>query len=455
MVRKPFYQKQKWTIKTQWYRIILFIIGTIAIYNICISHNRFEKTNIDNELEKDYEWMGGNGVFFMHLGDLYTVKPKEYSKEAIEDIKNEINFNDVGDNEKANVIIIMNESFSDPNKIQNVEYSLNPLEEIYSLAKNDTNCHIGNIVTPVCGGGTSLPEFEVLTGLTSYYIEKQIFPYTSYIKKDMNSVVRVYKNSGYDTIGIHPYKKSFYNRYKVYEYLGFNNTVFEDDMENASRKGGYISDDEFANQIIRQFEENNGNKFIFGVTMQNHMPYENNRYDNYDIELTSSEYSKEALDELQTYVQGIYDGNKMYSKLVDYLKNVDEKTILVMFGDHLPTFEKEDFFGKSKYTFLDMYTTPYIVWSNYDLTKDGFFDYISPSNLALETAKSAGVNLPWYLQEFKDLYEEYPVINNQCAINNKHQLLNLDYIENGKIIEECEILQYDLLIKKKYIEIDR
>lgn len=42
--------------------------------------------------------------------------------------------------------------------------------------KNDNNCITGNVLTPVLGGGTSLPEFEVLTGLSSYFIEKQIYP---------------------------------------------------------------------------------------------------------------------------------------------------------------------------------------------------------------------------------------------------------------------------------------
>ena len=399
-------------------------------------------------------WMGANGVFFMHLGDFYEAAPKRYSKDEINKIKNEVTSMGIKQDERqrANVIIIMNESFSDPSKIQNVEFSFNPLEDIQKLCY-DKNCYIGNAVTPVYGGGTSLPEFEALTGLSSFYLERQVFPYTSYIKGDINSLVRTYKNAGYNTIGVHPYKSTFYNRYKVYKYLGFDKTIFEDDIENAEIKGEYISENEFANQIIKSFEEDTKNKFIFGVTMQNHMPYNFNRYDNYDIEITSDVYSKEAIDELRAYVQGVYDGNKMYFKLTEYLKNIDEPTILVMFGDHLPAFKTANFYSQSNYSFIDMYTTPYVVWSNYDVSYDEFSKYMSPGNISMKTAKLAGLNLPWYFAKFDELYNEYPAINNQCAINRNNTLFSFSKIEKSKLIEECEILQYDLLIKKKYIDI--
>ncbi len=248
---------------------------------------------------------------------------------------------------KPNIIFIMNESFSDPTKIKDVEYSRSPLEDIENLCQNDSNAVRGGITSPTYGGGTSVAEFEALTGLSSYYIKKQIFPYTSYIRSDMNSIVRDYEKAGYTSIGIHPNTRTFYNRDKVYKYFGFDKTVFKEDIEKPEEKGGNISENEFANQIIKAFEETSESKFIFGVTMQNHMPYKKEKYDTYDIEVSSEKLSNDEKEKLQGYVQGVYDGNKMYVKLVEYLKNVEEPTMLIMFGDHLPSLSS--IYSKSNY----------------------------------------------------------------------------------------------------------
>ncbi len=475
-IRKKYYEKTKITLKTDWYRIPLFIIGIVLLYVICISPNRFDKLKTHNELENNYAWYGGNTTFFLHLGDFYTIAPNGYTKEDIEKIKGEIISEDKQDEEnitetpsednpnkevsnsvKPNIIMIMNESFTDPNKIKDATYSKNPLENITKLKEEDNKCIMGNLITPVDGGGTSLPEFEALTGMSSYYLQKQIFPYTSYIRKNMNSIVRTYLNNGYETVGVHTYKANFYNRKNVYKYLGFNKTIFAEDIDNPEIKGDYISDNEFANQIIKVFEETEKNKFVFGVTMQNHMPYENSRYSDgeLEIEITSDTLTKEQKDELRTYVQGVYDGDKMYIKLVEYLKSIDEPTILIMFGDHRPAMSSEKIFESSIDTPADYYITPYIVWANYDIDyREEIFGFMSPSSLSLSIMKLANIEMPWYYKEFSKLYKEYPAINNQLAINRDYIIFNFNYIPKDDIIEKCEILQYDLLIKKKYIPVE-
>lgn len=460
--RKKYYVKTKITLKTDWYRVPLFLIGIALLYYTCISPDRFERLGISNSLENDYEWYGGNATFFLHLGDSYSIKPSGYTQENIEKIKEEVNKEneklETNNNVKPNVIIIMNESFTDPNKIKDVWYSINPLENITKLKEEDKNCIVGTLITPVDGGGTSLPEFEVLTGMTSYYLQKQVFPYTSYINKDMNSVVRTYLNNGYETIGIHTFRGNFYNRNKVYKYLGFNKTVFQEDIENPEIKGGYISDNEFANQIIKAFKETKQSKFIFGVTMQNHMHYVNKAYNEseLEIEISSDTLTERQKKELRNYVQGVYDGDKMYEKIVEYLKTIEEPTILMMFGDHRPSLSSKEILESSVESIVDRYSTPYIIWANYDIDySEELSEYMSPGNLSLAIMKLAKIEIPWYFQEFRKLYEEYPAINNQLTINKDYKVVNPEYIEKDDIIKKCEILQYDLLIKKKYIMIDK
>lgn len=348
----------------------------------------------------------------------------------------------------------MNESYADLSDFENVTYSENPMNIINEI-KNEENCIYGNVVSPSLGGGTSLPEFEVLTGLTSYYLEQQIYPYTSYINGNMNSLVRVFNKNNYTTIGIHTNTRTFYNRYNIYNYLGFEKTIFEEDIEEPEYRGNYISDNEAAEQIIQAFESNNGNKFIFTVTMQNHMKYLNKKYNEYDVDVYSDVLTETEKSELKNYTQGVVDANKMYSKIVDYLKTKEEPTILIMFGDHLPLLGDSycSTYKKNNLSNLDYYTTPYIIWANYDIEEENIPRILSTSNLGLNILDMANINNPWYLEPFKELYEKYPIINNKIIIDKEGQVIEKEEIEDDELIKNCEILQYDLLIKNKYIDI--
>lgn len=269
----------------------------------------------------------------------------------------------------------------------------------------------------------------------------------------MNSIVRTYAQKNYTTVGIHTNTGSFYNRKNVYKYLGFQRTIFAENIANPEIKGGQISDNEFANQIIKEFEnKKNSNIFIFGVTMQNHMPYRNKKYENYDVNIYSEYLTDTENQELKNYVQGVYDGDKMYAKLVNYLKKQEEPTILLMFGDHLPAFEYGDkIYSSIKY--IDFYTTPYVLWANYDIKDLSIKGRMSPSKLSISLLKLCNIELPWYLKKFEELYNNYPSINNQFVLDEEGRMLLPKQIEDFDLINDCRILQYDLLIKKKLIEI--
>lgn len=349
----------------------------------------------------------------------------------------------------------MNESFADLSNFTNVTYSQNPMKIINDMECTEENFIRGSVVSPVLGGGTSMPEFEVLTGLTSYYLEEQIYPYTSYINGNMNSIVREFNKNNYTTIGIHTNTRTFYNRYNIYKFLGFKKTIFEEDLLNPEYRGNYISDNEAANQIIETFENEENNKFIFAVTMQNHMKYLNKNYSKYDVDVSSTVLTKTEIQELKNYTQGVVDANKMYKKIVDYLKNKEEPTILIMFGDHLPLLGDSycSTYQKNQLASIQYYTTPYMVWANYDIEEEYLPRVLSTSNLGLNIMEIANIDVPWYLEPFKVLYEKYPVINNKIIINKEGKTIKDYNIEDSKLIKDCRILQYDLLIKNKYIDI--
>ena len=74
----------------------------------------------------------------------------------------------------------------------------------------------------------------------------------------------------------------------------------------------------------------------------------------------------------------------MYMKLVEYIKKCDEPTILVMFGDHIPSLSNYSVYRKSNYTDLQYHETPYIMYANYDMNFNNIPQYMSPSNLGIQ-----------------------------------------------------------------------
>ena len=70
--------------------------------------------------------------------------------------------------------------------------------------------------------------------------------------------------------------------------------------------------------------------------MQSHMDYLVSKYSSYGIAITSSNLSRIDNDIMLSYAQGIYDADKMLGKVYNAIQNIDEDTIVVFFGDHLP-----------------------------------------------------------------------------------------------------------------------
>ena len=92
----------------------------------------------------------------------------------------------------------------------------------------------------------------------------------------------------------------------------------------------------------------------------------------------------------------IKESDKAFEELVRYLKNYDEPTIVVMFGDHQPAVEQEfyeELYGKSlsKLSTEELqqrYKIPFVIWANYDIESQDDLK-TSPnylSDLLLDTA---------------------------------------------------------------------
>ena len=201
-------------------------------------------------------------------------KPDGYSHDAVLKLKDQYQGRD-GDEARqpVNLIVIMNESFSDLTIFDGLDPSEDPTPFLHSLTENTVK---GWMYSPVTGGGTASVEFEYLTGFSTLFQPPHTVAYQLYVKEDMPSLAALAGSAGYDTTAFHPYKSSGWNRPIAYQDLGFDHQLYEEDVEDPYLIRHYISDRSDYETVMETTRSANaaGQKcFVFNVTMQNHSGY--------------------------------------------------------------------------------------------------------------------------------------------------------------------------------------
>lgn len=418
------------------------------------------------EHKADYMRNGALLSFVPKMGDLSAPKIEGYSQNSIKEIKDGFKERDGFyhyDDVKPDVIVIQNEAWWDPTKLENVSFSSDPLEYYRSGAERT---YTGEMITPVFAGGTCMPEFEYLTGFNTMFLPANCYPYIQAITSDTPSIARVFKENGYRTEAIHTFKKSFYGRNKAYKFMGFDNFTDISDMEDPEIRGFYVSDRDMADEIIKKYENASGeNIFIYGITMQNHGDYEKTRYGWHEINVKSDTLSESELSGLKDFTQGVRDADVMFRQLTEYFENAERPVVVMMYGDHLPLLgnegstyvsggmiENDGTFDYKKHE--DLFKTPYIIWSNYDLsTEYEIPEVMSPQKLSVLTMRIANFDyVPWYWYLFDEFYSKYPVYSQYVIKNGNYETVSNISDADWPTARSYKLVQYDLIYGKKYSE---
>lgn len=324
---------------------------------------------------------------------------------------------DANNKDLPNIIVIMDEAFSDLSVVGDLETNEDYMPFMHKMQQGADHTITGYAQVSVCGGNTANSEFEFLTGNTMSFLPSGSIPYQQYITKDTPSLASYLASLGYETYAQHPYYASGWNREKVYPLLGFEHLNFIDDYANKTYVRKYVSDDADMQHIIDTYENKEGGKpaFIFNVTMQNHGGY-TDAFSNLSEDVHATNYNSEVLDR---YLSLIRLTDQSLEKLVDYFSNVDEKTVIVFFGDHQPSdtvaAQVQDSMllpGESvpDEQLRKRYQVPYLVWANYDI--DGATQQNTSLNyLSAEVLKAAGVPTDAYQNFLLDLQKSYPVMS--------------------------------------------
>lgn len=391
--------------------------------------------------------------FIKSIKDLIIIKPEGYSVKKVNKILSEYESDKKEKSKGPNIIVIMNEAFTDFTDITDLKVNKDPLPFIHSLKENTIK---GDLYTSVFGGGTSNTEFEVLTSNTMAFLPLNVNPYRIYIKKEFPNLNYVLKEQGYDAYAIHPYKPNGYSRNIVYPLLGFDKFVSLEDFKKPIYRGYYISDKSNYDKVIEEYENHKKKSdkplYIYNITMQNHSPFRTGRFKE-GIKLKYDADYPEA----EEYVNRLKLTDDATKELIEYYKKEKEKTIIVFFGDHEPRSEHEfyDEIGKKytkgkAYDNFKKYNSMFFIWANYDIKeeKDIKISTNYLSNLILDTAD---LNKTGYNKYISDLRKKIPVLTYEGYVgdNGKYYDFNKKKSPYYKLIKDYKIIEYNNLFDTK------
>ncbi|NBI68374.1 LTA synthase family protein [Pseudoflavonifractor sp. 60] len=372
-------------------------------------------------------------------------KPEDYSRETV--LKLMEDYPGVPadpDKRPVNIVVIMNESFGDLTIFDTLDASEDPTPFLHSLKENTIK---GWMYSSVTGGGTATIEFEYLTGFTSLFQPPHTVAYQLYVEEGMPSLAALAGSQGYSTTAFHPYKSSGWNRVLAYQYLDFDQQMYEEDVPSPYLIRNYISDKSDYEMIYKSTETEDAS-FFFNVTMQNHSGYAQG-WNNLPRTIQLPAHLKAADRTAEQFLDLMRESDLALEELITYYSQCEEPTLVVFFGDHQPPLTNafyEELYGKklSERTteeVMQQYAVPFFLWANYDIEEEQDV-VVSPNFLGVLTAQTAGLPLTGYMEFLSQLYEVLPAVTPVGFVTADGQ-----YLKKSELSEEQKnwLWKYEVL----------
>lgn len=405
----------------------------------------------DSDILFFYRNYGMVASFAKYQQALHVSKPQDYSKILSDDYTNEIpeaSVEKTGEIQPTNIIMIMNESFSDFKVFGDLFKDIDVTPFYSSLKENTIK---GNLYVSVRGGGTCNTEFESLTGNSLIFFPSGTTPFQTYIHKDTNSIATCLQNDGYSVYAMHLASAMNWNRKNVYPFLGFPKFYSESDFENLEKVRDLATDDENYRRVIDLYEKKENEKFFcFDVTIQNHGGYK--LTDDFKRTVDLSQYGNYP--DAEVFLSLIKKSDDALKSLIHYFEQVDEPTMIIMYGDHQPSLSADTeswlfSLNNTENNSLNRYVTPFMIWTNYDI-EEKYIDKISANYLSSLILQTANIELPVYNKFLMYMFEKYPVISTQGILDSDDNFY-MSYKDIPNDAEDFDIyasLQYNNVFDK-------
>ena len=355
-------------------------------------------------------------------------KPDDYSEETVDAIETLVNSSKeqttVSKGSEPNIICVLLESFADPYEVNFLNMSEDPIPNFHNL---ESNYSTGYLTVPVVGAGTANTEFEVLTGMSMQYFGTGEYPYKTILKQtDCESIASDLSKIGYGTHVVHNNTATFYSRNNAFSMMGFDTFTSKElmNIQSYTPNGSWATDDILVPETIKTLDSTpNQPDFTYTITVGTHGDYPKTPVIANPVYTVSGVDDEEKKNQWTYYVNQLNEVDTFLNDLITELSKRDEDTIVVAFGDHLPTMGLEDSDMKSG----DIYKTKYVTWNNMGLKKQDADLYAY--QLMASITDSTGIH-------------EGTILNyHQTQMNNTDHTAYLDGLDN---------LQYDILYGNRY-----
>jgi phosphoglycerol transferase MdoB-like AlkP superfamily enzyme len=411
--------------------IVLCSIAAVLFVGVPVTTSAAQKSNVVasyfSNIALGYENYGFIYGFSSSVVDRGMDKPGDYSEEQIDELTKEVDSEKkettVTTEDAPNIICVLLESFCDPEEINFLETNEDPIPTFHELEDNFTS---GYLTVPVVGAGTANSEFEVLTGMSMQYFGTGEYPYKTILKKtDCESIASDLTSLGYSTHAVHNNGGNFYSRVNAFSMMGFDTFTSKElmDINSFTPNGSWASDNILVGETIKTLDSTPDQAdFTYTITVGTHGDYPK------EAVIEDPAYTVSGMDDEETknqwtyYVNQLHETDVFISRLIKQLDSRDEDTVVVFFGDHLPTMGLTDSDMKSG----DIYKTKYITWNNMGLEKKDADLYAY--QLLASVTDSVGIH-------------EGTILNYHQTQMAKNSETYLDGLEN---------LQYDILYGDRY-----
>nr|WP_288723067.1 sulfatase-like hydrolase/transferase [uncultured Sellimonas sp.] len=369
-----------------------------------------------------YEDYGLPYCFSASLFNTGIDEPNGYSQETMDNINKDGKLTETKtDSEKLpNIIFVQLESFFDPTEVEYYQLSEDPIPNLRKMFQNYST---GYFKVPSVGAGTANTEFEVLTGMNMRYFGPGEYPFKTKLKTEVcESAATALGELGYGTHALHNNGGNFYSRARVFNNMGFDSFTSKEFMNILQlTPNNWAKDDILVEHIMDAMDTDERQDFIFTVSVQGHGDYPTEKVlENPKIKVTGME-DEERQNAWEYYVNMIYEMDQFAQHLVEAVEARNEPSVIVFYGDHLPTMGLEAKDLKNRY----LYNTNYVIWDNIGLEKEDR-------------------NIPSY-QIMSDVFERLGI--HSGTVFNYHQTRR----QTKDYLKDLELLQYDILYGEKYV----
>ena len=357
--------------------IISFITAAVALVAaLVIGFQTNHLTTRFPNLADAYNDYGFAYCFSLSVFDRGVNRPDDYGSEEMDEILNQI-YGDNGEEgtdeepKKPNVVFVQLESFFDVKYIQELTYSEDPVPNFTALKEQYPS---GFLTVPVIGAATINVEFEVLTGMRIRDFGAGEYPYRTILSETTcETIAYDLLASGYRTHAIHNNEGTFYQRNEVYKNLGFESfTSIEYFPDPTYNPYGWAEDAMLTDEILHLLSSTEESDFVFTVAVQSHGDYPDDSVAiEGDVTVTDGASNAATLSRYNYYISQLHAVDEFVKAIYDEVMALEEETILVFYGDHLPTLVKDSGITLSE---MNDFQTEYIIIPNFEVDSEAFVD---------------------------------------------------------------------------------